>query len=120
MSEKAEEWLIVLRESTEEVRAQLKAYGRVTQTVSPRVLVLGDLADRCAPDLAATEGVAAVTDGALPPEVFDQLDEKEALWAAAWAQRKRSKNRLGEGLDWDAEGFEPPGPPQVKPLPEDD
>lgn len=109
MNERTDHWLVVLdAERLEAARAELDAFGRVTQSASARVLELGELGDRCAEDLAAVDGVLAITSDSLPPEVQDQLDVKENLWASAWALRQQPKNRKGEGLDWDAEGFEPP------------
>lgn len=108
MLDQTDQWLVVLdAEHPEDLRAELGAYGRVTQSVSPRVPVLGQLTDRSTEDLVVTDGVLAVTKGALPPEVIEKLDPQEALWASAWAQRQ-PKSRPGEGLDWDAEGFESP------------
>lgn len=116
VNETSDEWLVVLDEPAELAHAALDAYGRVTQRVSPRLLVLGNLADKCAPELATIEGVLAVATEALPPEVLDRLNDDERLWAAAWAQRRKPKDRPGDGLDWDAEGFEAPGPPETEPL----
>jgi hypothetical protein len=55
-------------------------------------------------------GVAAVTVGAVAQEVIADLDETEALFIRAWASRRGGleRPRPGEGLDWDAGGFEPP------------
>ncbi len=44
--------------------------------------------------------------------VLDELDEGARLFVRAWQERPLSKSdRRGEGLSWDAPGFEPPGPP---------
>jgi hypothetical protein len=45
----------------------------------------------------------------LPPS----LGESERLFAQAWQLRQQSggKQRRGEGLGWDAEGFLPPDKP---------
>ena len=106
MNDKTTEWLVVLDpERAEEMRAQLIAYGRVTQAVSPSVVILSGIGDFCTGDLAGVEGVVAVADQELPAEVLEQLDANEAMWARAWAERRRPKQRPGDGLTWDAEGF---------------
>lgn len=43
---------------------------------------------------------------------LDDLDEGARLFVAAWRERPLSKpDRVGEGLSWDAPGFEPPDRP---------
>lgn len=43
-----------------------------------------------------------------------ELNEGEKLFVEAWHKRQRTekKNRVGEGLPWDAEGFQPPDWPK--------
>ena len=44
--------------------------------------------------------------------VLDELDEGAQLFVRAWRERPLSKpDRRGEGLSWDAPGFEPPDRP---------
>ena len=44
--------------------------------------------------------------------VVDELDNAARLFLRAWLERPFEKSeRPGEGLPWDAPGFEPPGPP---------
>jgi hypothetical protein len=84
----------------------------VTHEASWRVLVIrhggGDFGD-----LAAIPGAAVVSGADVASEMLEGLDESEVLFVQAWSMRRgSSKNRRrGEGLDWDAEGFEPPDPP---------
>jgi hypothetical protein len=43
---------------------------------------------------------------------LDELDDGARLFLDGWLERPVEKaERLGEGLPWDAPGFEPPGPP---------
>jgi hypothetical protein len=43
---------------------------------------------------------------------LDELDDDARLYLTAWEERPLEKaDRPGEGLPWDAPGFEPPGPP---------
>ena len=42
--------------------------------------------------------------------VLDELDEGARLFVSAWLRRSRPKtDRRGEGLAWDAPGFDAPG-----------
>jgi hypothetical protein len=50
--------------------------------------------------------------GAIPDSVLQQLNSTERTFAAAWVTGRQPKTtRPGEGLSWDAEGFEPPDAP---------
>jgi hypothetical protein len=66
-------------------------------------------------------GVVAVSGGTLPSGLVERLDEGEALFVTAWASRMTGpqKQRGGEGLPWDASGFEPPDPPADMSTPDD-
>ena len=55
--------------------------------------------------------VVAVTERALPEALTGQLTESEAIFAAAFAARKEKPDRIGDGLPWDAAGYEPPDAP---------
>jgi hypothetical protein len=60
--------------------------------------------------------IARDDDGAVveqgDPGVLDELDAGARLFVDAWRSRPLDKpDRLGEGLPWDAEGFQPPDPP---------
>jgi hypothetical protein len=88
----------------------------VRQMASRRVVVL-----ECSPDeiakLRSVSGVTVIADAALPAGVLEGMDEGEVLFMTAWAARagnKTAKKRLGEGLSWDAPGFDPPDPPTGK------
>ena len=46
------------------------------------------------------------------PGVLDELDAGARLFVDAWRSRPLDKpERPGDGLPWDAEGFQPPDPP---------
>ena len=55
--------------------------------------------------------VLAVTDRVLPEELADELTSSEVMFAAAFASRTKKPERLGDGLPWDATGYEPPDAP---------
>lgn len=86
---------------------------RVTQSVSPRVVIVELSGDTTRENLQATNGVDAVLEPGeiLTVDIRRTLTDAEALFVDAYAQRSRPKKRLGEGLDWDAKGFLPPDPP---------
>ena len=86
---------------------------RVVHAVSPTVFVVELPTDVSAVEVGAIPGVAAVSDGAVAPELIAGLEEAEALFVRAWARRIELPRPLrpGEGLDWDACGFEPPDAP---------
>ncbi len=111
------EFLVVLhREAGPEALAALSGQFRVTQVVSPRVVVVKTGPGEPPPP-GSLPGVVTVTDAELDPEVSETLDENEALFAAAWTSRMTGppKQRRGEGLSWDAPGFLPPDPPAGRP-----
>lgn len=79
----------------------------VTQRLPPRLAVVR-LPAAHLPALRSAGGVRAVC---LPGDpVPDGLGESEQLFARAWQVRGRPKERTGDGLAWDAPGFEPPDP----------
>jgi hypothetical protein len=86
---------------------------RVTQKVSPRVVIV-EVMDGSATDaLRSSQPAVAVLEWgeALPENVRETLTAAEAMFADAFARRVEAKTRRGEGLDWDAEAFLPPDPP---------
>ena len=88
----------------------LSGQAAIVHSVSPRLFVIrSGPATRA--ELAALTGVAAITDCELPQEYQQILNPQEMLFATAFAASGTSKQRVGEGLPWDAPGFEPPDPP---------
>ena len=89
----------------------------VVARAGPDVVVLrGDLDDL--PDLirGARFSMSRSLDGKTQvlgdERALDDLDAGAQLVVSAWRGRPLSKpDRPGEGLSWDAPGFEPPGPP---------
>jgi ABC-type iron transport system FetAB permease component len=102
-----EQLIVITGLVPDEVLDSLRERYRVTQSVSKRVfLVRGQL------DLgwSAPEGVRTFSTADIPEEILNSLDQQEAMFVAAWRLRLQAptKQRPGEGLDWDAPGFEPP------------
>ena len=85
----------------------------VTQKVSARVWIVQLDDDVTKEELQMLDGVAAVLEPGegLADDVRGKLTNSELIFVDAYALRSRPKQRLGEGLDWDAEGFLPPDTP---------
>lgn len=85
----------------------------VTQTASLRLLVVSADGDPTS-TLSGLRGVRGVYGDAVPREALASLTAEEALFAEAWSLRRGRppKERPGDGLGWDAEGFEPPDRPR--------
>lgn len=80
----------------------------VTQVLPPRLAIVEVDPDRLAA-VRGIPGVVAMFEGSVPDTMRAQLNTTELLFAEAWAKnREPKKDRVGEGLSWDAEGFEPP------------
>ncbi|HEV7881627.1 hypothetical protein [Bradyrhizobium sp.] len=86
---------------------------RVIQKVSPRVVIVEPLGDATKEEMGTIEGVDVVLEPGerLVRDVSGAFSDAEMLFIEAYAQRSRDKRRLGDGLDWDADGFLPPDPP---------
>jgi hypothetical protein len=52
----------------------------------------------------------------VPQQVIASLRPEERLFVEAWVQQQSGpdQRRRGDGLSWDAPGFQPPGPPDKK------
>jgi hypothetical protein len=108
-----EQALVLVTEPDEEDALEHPAGGvKVVQRASSRVaLVEGPVAG--IRKLAALPGVEVIEDD-IPDSLLEQLSRTEALFARAWERRQHAhaKERPGEGLAWDAPGFEPPDAPR--------
>lgn len=100
-----------------EALLELRPGAPLDAVVHPHVEIHQRLPPRLAIVTADEEGlralerkpeVRAVFTGDVPPEALARLDEPERLFAAGWNERHRPKKRRGEGLPWDAPGFDPP------------
>jgi len=105
------EVLVYLQEDgAEQALERLRAHFAVTQMASRQLAVV-----RVAPgqegEVQSLEGVQGVFERIIPENLFTHLNFSESLFVKAWnlRQQEKPKERPGEGLDWDAEGFEPPG-----------
>jgi hypothetical protein len=102
-----EQLIIITGQVPDEVLDSLRERYRVTQSISKRVFVVRGQPD---PGWSAPEGVRTFSTADIPEQILNSLDKQEAMFVAAWRLRLQApaKQRPGEGLDWDAPGFEPP------------
>lgn len=91
--------------------ARLRLLYRVSSLLEPRIAILevseGELAI-----LVQRQGLDGVYPDTIPAEVLSRLHPQEQLFVAAWSLQRaaRQKQRPGEGLPWDAPGFQAPAP----------
>lgn len=100
-----EQEALVVMEDTTVARTgvdDLRRAGQVTQVLPPRLalVVPGPV------DPAAAAGLSVHTDDR--PDLVDAT-EAERLFVEAWWSRRADKRRPGDGLPWDAPGFQAPG-----------
>ena len=107
MTEPERELLVVLAPGADSAQAISLAGGRVTQRLSDRIS-LAVVPDGARETLASRPHVLSIYDEDVPDAVRDELDEGERMFVDAWRERARPKQRKGEGLSWDAPGFEAP------------
>lgn len=114
MTASGQERLVLLDvEVGQDVLERLRGMFRVTHVASPRLVVVDDVSDTQEAALRDAPGVVAVSGPEVRAELQERLTDGELLFAGAWSQRltEGSRERPGEGLPWDAEGFEPPDAP---------
>ena len=91
----------------ETVMLRVAELATVTQRLPPRLAIVEGEPDRLA-SIHGIPGIISMFEGSVPEAMLRQLNPTERLFAEAWAESRRPKSRIGEGLPWDAEGFEPP------------
>ena len=89
---------------------------RVVQSLPPRLAIVSgdDRALSLLDDAAEVRAVVRAGDDGGP---FEDLGDEERIFVAAWTVRHKPKVRRGDGLPWDAPGFEPPDRPETLPSP---
>ena len=105
------EYVILLSSNDQGAAAVLRQRCRVVSALPPRLLVV-EADEQVAQGLRDLPGVDDVISGVndiLP----NSLNESEMLFVQAWQQSRHmdDKQRPGEGLSWDAEGFSAPDHP---------
>ncbi|XXF76507.1 hypothetical protein P2318_26130 [Myxococcaceae bacterium GXIMD 01537] len=104
--------VIVESSQADETLARVGQRVTLTQRLPPRLaIVRGERGDLDA--VSHLPGVITVSEGAVPEPVLRRLSPTEQTFAEAWALGRQPKTaRPGEGLPWDAPGFEPPDGPK--------
>ncbi len=107
--------VLLPEESAARNAARLQGAYRVLAMLRPRILVL-QIEEEALTALRQDPSLAGVYDDTVPPEVLAGLRPDERLFVDGWIQQQASKDkqRRGDGLSWDAPGFQPPGPPSKK------
>jgi hypothetical protein len=91
---------------------RLRGTYRVVSLLEPRIAIL-EVSEGELTQLRQDRSIAAVYQDTIPPEVLQRLHPQERLFVKAWNLQRatQGKGRPGEGLPWDAPGFQAPGPP---------
>lgn len=108
------EVLVIFSEPpNQRVVTDLKTRYRVKALVPPRLAVV-EVEQPQVADLERLAGVELVLMGPSSAALPASLTESERLFISGWQQRRGDKRRKGEGLPWDAEGYQPPDKPRPK------
>ena len=105
------QYIVLLSSNDQGADAIVRQRCRVVSALPPRLLVV-EADEQVAQELRVLPGVDDVISG-MHNIPSSSLNESEQLFVQAW-QRSRhldDKQRPGEGLNWDAEGFLPPDHP---------
>lgn len=102
------ERLLVLDQHAGDVLADLGSAVRHQVSARVAVVVVDDVR---AEQLRRHPRVRAMTDTAPEPAVMATLGPDEQLFIGAWLLESEEAMRPGDGLPWDAPGFDPPDPP---------
>jgi hypothetical protein len=108
--------LVLLPEaSASEQVGRLQSAYRVLTLMRPRLAVV-EVDEQALTALRKTPDVVGVYEQNVPPDVLAGLRPEERLFVEGWIlqQASKDKSRSGDGLSWDAPGFQPPGPPVKK------
>ena len=115
MSE-ARQVLVVLTDASAAAHASvLQDRHRVLTMFRPRLMVLS-VDERAVAELGRDPAVAGVFERDAPHAVIEGLRPEEQLFVDSWLLQRtqETKPRVGEGLSWDAPGFQPPDLPKKR------
>ncbi len=102
--------VIAHEDRAEAILAESGRVARIVQRLPPRLAIV-DATPEALVALKGMQGVLAVCEGSIPESLLGELQPVERIFADAWVASQRAKrDRPGEGLPWDAKGFEPPDP----------
>jgi hypothetical protein len=103
--------ILLVADDVGQVLDRLGLPAALVQHLPPRIGVV-EVDDDAVAGLRRAAGVLGIGDPDLPDDVRAGLTETERLFADAWAAGREPKTRPGEGLAWDAPGFQPPDLPR--------
>ena len=109
MAETQVQLVILDADQADTARAEIEGVAPVTQMLRPRLLLIS-AAPGVREKIRQIPGVVEILDRPAAVPVSD-LSPAERVFVDAWATRNIPKTRRGEGLTWDATGFEPPDAP---------
>lgn len=81
--------------------------AQILQRLPPRLAIVA-ADEEGIRELRRSPNVSAVFAEDVPPDALAQLDQVSRAFAAGWNERRRPKQRRGEGLQWDAPGYDAP------------
>ena len=113
---KTRQILLVLTDDGAAHAAEFQGRYRVLTRLPPRLSVL-DVDDLAVAELGRNPAVAGVFERDAPPALIEGLRPEEQLFVDAWrlGSTPETKPRAGDGLSWDAPGFQPPDiPPKAR------
>jgi len=107
--------VLLPEESASQQVARLQDTYRVLTMLRPRIVVL-QVEEAAVTALRQDPALTGVYEQVVPPEALAGLRPEERLFVEGWVQQQASKDkqRRGDGLSWDAPGFQPPDPPTKK------
>ncbi|MGX5653426.1 hypothetical protein ACWKWC_01470 [Geodermatophilus nigrescens] len=103
--------LLVVADDVGQVLDRMGRAVTLVQHLPPRLAVV-ECDDDARAALPTAPGVLGIGGPELPDDVRDRLTGTERLFADAWVLGRRPKTRPGDGLAWDAPGFDPPDAPR--------
>ncbi len=103
--------LLVVANDVGQVLDRLGRSATLVQHLPPRLAIVESDEDARAA-LRTAPGVLGVGEPDLPDDVRARLTDTERLFVDAWVVGRQPKTRRGEGLAWDAPGFQPPDLPR--------
>lgn len=107
LNDTTDEWLVVFEKGLPSNPIEkLKKVVRVTQMLPPR-LVLICANKKMQEQVNQITGVLGIYKH-IPPELAVELTFQEQIFVSAWISRQLSKERRGDKLPWDSQGFAPP------------
>jgi hypothetical protein len=107
----ASEALVLFSTQAAEPSTSVGPRVRIQQRLPPRLAIVSAEAPEDIAELRQAPAVLGVYEGPVPEDVLGTLSPGERLFALAWGARAQPAQRVGDGVDWDTAGFQPPDAP---------